>query len=253
MRRSRSRGRSRGRSRVSAAYRRQVVRWHRRPTSAQVRAWEAQEPPPLVLRPIRYPGEYVLIPDEQGFFSEYQLGAARKAFTYRDARTHDVHPRLMELAYRLVREFRAPYVWLISGYRSTRSTSRHSQGRAMDIALPGVSNAALARFARRQGFVGVGEYPRSGFVHVDVRARSYFWVDSSNPGARSRERQVRRSESSRYDAAARARGELSVPDIGDTAEGSEGTEEDEEDEEESSEESELDGGAERDDAGVDGT
>ena len=31
------------------------------------------------------------------------------------------------------------------------------------------------------GFVGVGVYPVSGFVHLDVRERSYFWVDTSGP------------------------------------------------------------------------
>jgi len=199
--------------RVSAAYRRQVVRWHERPSAAAVSAWEAQTPPPLVFRPVRYLGEYALVPDEQGLFSEYQLRAARKAFTYRDALTHDVHPRLMQLAYRIVREFRVPQLWLISGYRDGSRTSRHGQGRAMDIVAPGVSNAQLARFARGLGFAGVGEYPNSGFVHVDIRARSYFWVDSSQPGGRSRERQVRRSEAQRADRAARERGEQAVPDV----------------------------------------
>ena len=199
--------------RASAAYRRQVVRWHQRPSAEAVLAWEAQTPPPLVFRPVRYPGEYTLVPDAQGLFSEYQLRAARKAFTYRDALSHDVHPRLMELAYRIVREFRVPHLWLISGYRDGSATSRHGQGRAMDIVAPGVSNAQLARFARRQGFSGVGEYPNSGFVHVDIRARSYFWVDSSSPGGRSRERQVRRSEAQRADREARGRGEQPVPDV----------------------------------------
>jgi hypothetical protein len=59
----------------------------------------------------------------------------------------------------------------------------------------------------------VGEYPNSGFVHVDIRARSYFWVDSSQPGGRSRERQVRRSEAQRADREARARGEQAIPDV----------------------------------------
>ncbi len=212
MRGSSSSMRARAR-RASAAYRRQVVRWHARPSAESVAAWEAQTPPPLVFRPVRYAGEYALIPDAQGLFSDYQLRAARKAFTYRDGLSHEVHPRLMALAYRIVREFRVPHLWLISGYRDGSATSRHGQGRAMDIVAPGVSNAQLARFARRLGFTGVGEYPNSGFVHVDIRARSYFWVDSSSPGGRSRERQVRRSEAQRADRDARARGEQPVPDV----------------------------------------
>lgn len=215
------RGRRTPPPRVTAAYRRQVVRWHRRPAPEAVESWAQQTPPPLVFRPVRYSGEYALVPDASGAFSAYQLRAARKAFTYRDALTHDVHPALVERAYRIVREFRVPYLWLISGYRDTRSTSRHSQGRAMDIVAPGVSNAQLARFARSFGHTGVGEYPQSGFVHVDVRTRSYFWVDHSAPGARSRERQVRRSEAARADRAARARGERAVEDAADQADGEE--------------------------------
>jgi hypothetical protein len=217
---SRGRRARRGRRpppRVTPAYRRQVVRWHRRPAPDAVASWEQQAPPPLVFRPVRYPGEYALVPDASGAFSEYQLRAARKAFTYRDALTHDVHPALMERAYRIVREFRVPYLWLISGYRDTRSTSRHSQGRAMDVVAPGVSNAQLARFARGFGFTGVGEYPQSGFVHIDVRARSYFWVDRSAPGARSRERQVRRSEAARADRSARQGGDAPVDDAAEQA------------------------------------
>ena len=218
----RSSGRRRRRApqpRVTAAYRRQVVRWHRRPAADAVAAWEQQTPPPLVFRPVRYPGEYALVPDASGAFSDYQLRAARKAFTYRDALTHDVHPALMERAYRIVREFRVPYLWLVSGYRDTRSTSRHSQGRAMDVVAPGVSNAQLARFARRFGFTGVGEYPQSGFVHIDVRARSYFWVDRSAPGARSRERHVRRSEPQRADQGAPRPGESPVDDAAEQTDG----------------------------------
>ena len=86
----------------------------------------------------------------------------------------------------------------------------------MDIVAPGVPNRRLARFARAQGFVGVGEYPRSGFVHVDVRERSYFWVDSSGPGQRSRERRVRLGEARRHDARARDRGEDVVVDVADS-------------------------------------
>ena len=211
--------RSNSSARASAAYRRQVARWHEPAPSDAVAQWASHSPAPLVFRPVRYPAHYSLVPDATGLFSAYQLRAARKAFSYRDALSHDVHPALMERAYRIVREFRVPYLWLISGYRDTRSTSRHSQGRAMDIVAPGVSNTQLARFARTFGYTGVGEYPQSGFVHIDVRSRSYFWVDRSAPGARSRERQVRRGEAHQADHRARARGELPVEDDagGDTA------------------------------------
>ena len=34
--------------------------------------------------------------------------------------------------------------------------------------VPGVKDEEVAKYARQTGFVGVGIYPTSGFVHVDV-------------------------------------------------------------------------------------
>ena len=55
--------------------------------------------------------------------------------------------------------------------------------------------------------MGVGVYLRSGFVHIDVREKSYFWVDRSPRGKRWRTRPVRMEEAKAADAAALARGE----------------------------------------------
>jgi hypothetical protein len=55
-------------------------------------------------------------------------------------------------------------------------------GRAVDIVVPGVPNDEVAGYAREFGRVGVGHYPVSGFVHLDVRDRSFFWRDPSGPG-----------------------------------------------------------------------
>ena len=134
---------SRRARRASAAYRRQVVRWHARPSAESVAAWEAQTPPPLVFRPVRYAGEYALIPDAQGLFSDYQLRAARKAFTYRDGLSHEVHPRLMALAYRIVREFRVPHLWLISGYRDGKPYGRSYRKAPGFLFEPGKSQVLL--------------------------------------------------------------------------------------------------------------
>jgi len=142
-----------------------------------------------------------------------ELSQARLALAYKkDGSTAWTHPRLIELVGRAVARFKAPWVWVISGYRPTRPTSRHAQGRAIDMVLPGVSDRRLARFLRRQGFVGVGIYPVSGFVHLDVRRRSYFWVDRSGPGQPSRARPILAKEVDGIDRKARKRGELPVPD-----------------------------------------
>jgi hypothetical protein len=50
----------------------------------------------------------------------------------------------------------------------------------------------------------------SGFVHVDVRDRSYFWSDVSGPGRRNRERGILGDVARSSDRDAAARGELPV-------------------------------------------
>lgn len=81
------------------------------------------------------------------------------------------------------------------------------------MVLPGVRDSTLARFLRKQGFVGVGYYPTSHFVHLDVRSRSYFWMDRSGPGRPNRERAIMRRETAKMDRAARRRGEEAVEEI----------------------------------------
>lgn len=79
---------------------------------------------------------------------------------------------------------------VISGYRSAatnaalreKSTgvaehSLHLEGRAIDVRLPGVATAQLARLARQQAGGGVGFYRVSDFVHVDT-GRVRIWGDS---------------------------------------------------------------------------
>jgi hypothetical protein len=69
----------------------------------------------------------------------------------------------------------------------------------------------VAKFAREAGFSGVGVYPVSGFVHVDVREHSYFWVDTSGPGRKSRLFGVLADVANKADSSALARGERPMP------------------------------------------
>ncbi len=160
------------------------------------------------------------MPDPEGrFLGAEALSRAELAFAYRIDGTHaPVHPRLLELVYRAARHFRAPFVHIVSGYRSGNPSSRHGQGRAIDLVLPGVTDRRLAAYLRPQGFVGVGIYPTSGFVHLDVRSRSYFWADASGPSQRNRERRIMRTLGPRFDRIARALGAEPVPDVEDTHE-----------------------------------
>ena len=103
----------------------------------------------------------------------------------RDHRTGKVHPMapgLLDLVAGLASQVGRPdAVQVISGYRSSASNaalhanssgvatrSLHMRGMAMDIRIPGVSLARLRDTALALGRGGVGYYPGSYFVHVDV-------------------------------------------------------------------------------------
>ena len=109
----------------------------------------------------------------------------------RDFRTGDIHPidpRLLDLLCEVqtTMETKGPFE-IISGYRSpntnaalrSRSTgvaenSLHLKGMAVDVRLPDRSVAALRKAALSLKAGGVGYYPASQFVHVDIgRVRSW--------------------------------------------------------------------------------
>jgi hypothetical protein len=58
------------------------------------------------------------------------------------------------------------------------------KGFACDFRVVGVKNTDLRDYLRRAfSHIGVGYYPNSSFVHLDVRqGQSAFWIDYSGPG-----------------------------------------------------------------------
>jgi len=122
--------------------------------------------------------------------------------------THVIHPRLVKLLYKLADHFDARQITLISGFREPsqdKGEGAHGKGRAVDIMVPGVRLPTLAKIARRYGHVGVGYYPTSGFIHLDVReGPSYFWADRSGPGIPGCPRQIMKSFGPRFDRKWRA-------------------------------------------------
>jgi uncharacterized protein YcbK (DUF882 family) len=94
-----------------------------------------------------------------------------------------IDPRLFELLSIIYDRFHQP-IELVSGFRNQdHVSSYHFHGSASDIRIPGVSDSALQQFAATLdgGHMGLGRYPRAGFVHVDVRPASYRWIDRSPP------------------------------------------------------------------------
>jgi uncharacterized protein YcbK (DUF882 family) len=201
-------------------YREMVRLWHTPPDEDP--SLTAEGRPTLVLETINTGERVELSPlrDDGGFTAD---DLQRASHLLRDPRTDAECPpdtRLLDLAYRIEVHFHAKAVRIISAFRTPRRRhSRHGAGHAVDLVVPGAKDAEVAQYARSLGFVGVGLYTRSGFVHVDIRPRSYFWVDSSGPGQRGRIVQVFAKAAALADAKALERGETPP---GDGTEGNDG-------------------------------
>ncbi len=186
---------SRPPARLSKAYIKMRAQWHHAPSKQERAEYAAFANQPLVLKPIYRDQSYILNPMMPSqTFDASSLDIASHVFCPDEATLVEIDPRLLALLYQLQREFDVPYVRLISGFRDTRETSRHFQGRAADIVLPGVSDRKLAKRLQREHGVGVGLYPNSGFVHVDVRDANYYWVDYSLPGSKQRPRALSKTK-----------------------------------------------------------
>jgi uncharacterized protein YcbK (DUF882 family) len=97
---------------------------------------------------------------------------------------HAIDRRLIALVVKVSDHFGGRPIQVVSGFRPGKagSHSKHSAGAAIDFHIPGVRDTELRDFARSLDQVGVGYYPNSGFVHLDVRPSSFSWTDTSRPG-----------------------------------------------------------------------
>lgn len=132
-------------------------------------------------------GESIDVAYKQG--GQYsRMGVAMLNHFLRDHRTNDIadyDPHEFDLLHALLAKLHRPgaTIDIVCGYRTpesnnflrTRSAdtgvaehSQHMLSKAIDIRIPGVSTRALRDAALSLGMGGVGYYPRSGFVHVDV-------------------------------------------------------------------------------------
>jgi uncharacterized protein YcbK (DUF882 family) len=99
-----------------------------------------------------------------------------------------IDPELIDLLARLHQRLSTSEPFqILSGYRSAATNamlaaqtdgvaqnSLHMQGMAVDICVPGRNLVKVRRAAVAMQAGGVGFYPRSGFVHVDV-GRVRYW------------------------------------------------------------------------------
>ncbi|WP_437275896.1 DUF882 domain-containing protein [Sorangium sp. So ce375] len=98
-----------------------------------------------------------------------------------------IDPRLATLIAMVSDHFGGRPLRVVSGYRPYSPTqytphSNHNHGRAVDFMVEGVPNTVVRDFCRGFRNAGVGYYPNSTFVHLDVRSDKVYWVDYSGPG-----------------------------------------------------------------------
>ncbi len=89
-------------------------------------------------------------------------------------------PRLIELLYRISQRTHQK-IMLVSGFRapmfSIAALSFHTRGMAADIRIPGMTPLMVRDLAFAMGIKGIGYYPVSAFVQVDVRDNQQYWID----------------------------------------------------------------------------
>lgn len=120
---------------------------------------------------------------EQGEYIPDVLDAVNEHLRdYRTGEIHPINPRLLDVLDTLTALTGANASFqVISGYRSAATNamlherseevakkSFHIRGMAIDIRLPGVDLSHLHAAALSLGRGGVGYYPDSNFIHVDV-------------------------------------------------------------------------------------
>jgi uncharacterized protein YcbK (DUF882 family) len=148
----------------------------------------AEEAPAIFVAP-HHSEELVLFgvgPD--GMLRPPELGLlAQLLRCRRTGREHPIDAALARVLVVVARHFGRP-VHVVSGYRAAPADghphSFHVRGMAADVAVPGVSPQEIRDYAVARGLGGIGFYPNSGFVHLDIRPRRFWWVDYSSPSHR---------------------------------------------------------------------
>ena len=100
--------------------------------------------------------------------------------------------RLVQLVIRASYHFGNKRVVIVSATRKG-ARGKHGAGEAIDFKLEGVRASSLASYLRGLPRAGVGIYTHSKtqYVHLDVRDRSFHWIDGSPPGVTWREKALR--------------------------------------------------------------
>jgi LysM repeat protein len=121
--------------------------------------------------------------DKRGKVAGGAVESISKLFAATGSRPR-VDARLIALLADVSEHFGGRPMRIVSGWRdhSYFEDSRHKHSQAVDFSIEGVPNTVLRDYVRRYRNCGVGYYPNSSFVHLDVRESAAYWVDYAGPG-----------------------------------------------------------------------
>ena len=117
---------------------------------------------------------------------------ARINHIFRDIRSgkeREININLLDLLFEVKEQLKSEDPFhVMSGYRTPKSNamlrkrkkgvaknSLHMYGKAVDISIPGYSLRGIRKAAMKLRAGGVGYYPRSKFLHLDVGEVRYWW------------------------------------------------------------------------------
>ncbi len=96
-----------------------------------------------------------------------------------------VQDRLIAYLYRVAHHFDSD-IQIVSALRANKKkTNKHHNGHAVDFKIVGVPAKEVFEYCKTHfPLVGIGYYPTTGFVHLDVgrEDEQAFWVDTSGSG-----------------------------------------------------------------------
>ncbi len=150
-------------------------------------SFEEKPKEPDVVHFVRFGEELsVRIKDKRGKIPPPAMKTFAKALRSGNA-VHAIDARLVALVGLVSNHFGGRKLEIISGFRPFTPTqsnkhSNHNLGKALDFRVQGVPNEVLRDFCKGLRNVGVGYYPNSYFVHLDVRDAPAFWIDYSKAG-----------------------------------------------------------------------
>jgi len=129
-------------------------------------------------------GESAVLSTTAGVPDQDTLAAAKRVMRDHDGKhASEISPALVALLVRLG-EHTGGTLELVSGYRHPKhpwDKNFHNKAMAADVRAKGMSTIALRKLARELKVPGIGYYPVSKMIHVDVRDVPYTWTDWSRP------------------------------------------------------------------------